>query len=191
MKKLQIIEQQGQRVLTTKQLAEAYGVDEKKIKQNFGYNRRRFIEGKHYIEVTGQCLREFKHKVENFDLVKKQANTLYLWTERGALLHAKSLNNDTAWQVYDWLVDFYFRVKESKPQPASQHCDIRGDADIQKQMSKIRELAVSVNGVLEVANRNMNKEEFPAHQEVIFSLCAELCHTAYKFKSVTPKMLPK
>lgn len=34
---------------------------------------------------------------------------------KGALLHAKSLNTDKAWEVYDYLVDFYFRAKE-KPE---------------------------------------------------------------------------
>ncbi len=38
---------------------------------------------------------------------------MYLWTEKGALLHAKSLNTNKAWKVYDYLVDFYFRVKET------------------------------------------------------------------------------
>lgn len=39
--------------------------------------------------------------------------------QKGALLHAKSLNTDKAWEVYDYLVDFYFRAKEndlSEPQ---------------------------------------------------------------------------
>lgn len=44
----------------------------------------------------------------------KYAKSLYLWTEKGALLHAKSLNTDKAWQVYDYLVDFYFRAKEKQ-----------------------------------------------------------------------------
>lgn len=190
MKNLQVIEQQGMRVLTTKQLAEAYDVEEKKIKQNFAYNRKHFVEGKHYIEVTGQPLREFKNQVGNFDLVKKNTSKLYFWTERGALLHAKSLNNDTAWQVYDWLVDFYYRAKTEKPaikQP--ERCDIFGDVNIQKQMSRIRELATSVNGVLEVTNRNMCKDEFPAYQETLYGLCAELCFTAFRFKKMSPKIL--
>ena len=32
------------------------------------------------------------------------------------MLHAKSLKTDKAWEVYDYLVDFYFRAKE-KPTP--------------------------------------------------------------------------
>lgn len=48
-----------------------------------------------------------------FNTQFKYAKSLYLWTEKGALLHAKSLNTDKAWQVYDYLVDFYFRAKET------------------------------------------------------------------------------
>ena len=45
MDKLQTIEVKGQRVLTTKQIAEAYETEDIKIQQNFINNRRRFIEG--------------------------------------------------------------------------------------------------------------------------------------------------
>ena len=188
MKKIQAIEQQGQRVLTTKQLAEAYGVAEKILRNNFARNQKHYVEGEHFIRVEGDELRALKGAPQ-IDVIPKYANTLRLWTERGALLHAKSLNNDMAWQVYDWLVDFYFRARESKPKPVSQRCDIFGDADIQNQLSKIKELAISVNGVLEVTNRNMLPEELSAHQEVLYSLCAELCHTAYKFKTARPKLI--
>ena len=41
-----------------------------------------------------------------------KVRTLYLWTEKGALLHAKSLNTDKAWEAYEFLVDTYFAVKE-------------------------------------------------------------------------------
>ncbi len=108
----QITEVRGIRVLTTKQIAKEYGVEEKHIKQNYANNRERFIEGKHYISLQNQELREFKCKVENFDLVGKTAKILYLWTEKGALLHAKSLNTDKAWEVYDYLVDFLPTGKE-------------------------------------------------------------------------------
>lgn len=46
----------------------------------------------------------------------KKVSKAYFWTEKGALLHAKSLNTDKAWQVYDYLVDFYFRAKEQEPE---------------------------------------------------------------------------
>lgn len=111
-----VIEARGIRVLTTKQLANEYGAREIQISQNFTNNRSRFIEGKHYVSLSGDELRAFKKHFENFELVNSRTSHLYLWTEKGALLHAKSLNTDKAWEVYDYLVDFYFRAKEKPKQ---------------------------------------------------------------------------
>lgn len=118
------VEVKGIRVLTSGQIAECYGTTLDCIKQNFHANRNRYVEGKHYIALSGDELKEFKdwvrkaHLVNNqvriTNLVGRQASHLYLWTEKGALLHAKSLNTDKAWEVYDYLVDFYFRVKEEQ-----------------------------------------------------------------------------
>lgn len=114
----QTVEIKGIKVLTTKQIADAYGVTKDKIIYNFNYNKDRYILGKHYLEVSGEELRRLKRTCE-IQSSFKYAKLLYLWTEKGALLHAKSLNTDKAWEVYDYLVDFYFRAKEEpKPVPA-------------------------------------------------------------------------
>lgn len=111
------VEVKGMKVLTTRQIAEAYGVSKDKIIYNFNYNKDRYVLGKHYIEVFGEELRRLKRTCE-IQSSFKYAKTLYLWTEKGALLHAKSLNTDKAWEVYDYLADFYFRAKEEpKPVP--------------------------------------------------------------------------
>ncbi|WP_259749811.1 ORF6C domain-containing protein, partial [Lactococcus lactis] len=47
-------------------------------------------------------------------VVGNRAPKLYLWTEKGALLHAKSLGTDEAWDMYDILVDTYFKVQEQQ-----------------------------------------------------------------------------
>ena len=110
--KLNPIENKGKRVLTTAQLAEAYGTTAKTITDNFNNNKNRYIEGKHYYCLTGDELKQFKNYTENFGIVNKRTPCLYLWTERGSLLHAKSINTDRAWEVHDFLVDNYFRVSE-------------------------------------------------------------------------------
>ena len=109
----QTIEVKGIKVLTTRQIAEAYGTTKDKIIYNFNYNKDKYILGKHYIEIFGEELRRLKRTCE-IQSSFKYAKSLYLWTEKGALLHAKSLNTDKAWQVYDYLVDFYFRAKEQE-----------------------------------------------------------------------------
>lgn len=109
----QNVEIKGIRVLTSKQIAEAYQTTTDTIKTNFNANRNRFIKEKHYIALTGDELKAFKKQVRNPYLVANRASHLYLWTEKGALLHAKSLNTDKAWEVYDYLVDYYFRQQEA------------------------------------------------------------------------------
>lgn len=111
MEKLQVIEKNNERVLLTSQLAESYGTTAKVITDNFSNNKGRYIEGKHFYCLEGDELREFKSKTENFG-VAKNINKLYLWTEKGALLHAKSLGTDKAWEVYDYLVESYFKKVE-------------------------------------------------------------------------------
>ncbi|GAM80094.1 ORF6N domain-containing protein [Lactococcus lactis] len=49
MNELQITELNGQRVLTTQQIADGYGTTNKVISNNFNNNRTRFEEGKHFI----------------------------------------------------------------------------------------------------------------------------------------------
>ena len=114
------VEVKGIRVLTSKQIAEAYQTTTDTIKTNFNANRSRFVEEKHYIALTGDELKAFKKQVRNSYLVANRASHLYLWTEKGALLHAKSLNTDKAWKVYDYLVDYYFRAEEQRKVPVTE-----------------------------------------------------------------------
>lgn len=102
------VEYHGEPVLTTAQLAEFYECSPKQIKQNYNNNVDRFIRGKHFFRLDGDDLRTFKHEVENFDLAAPQLNLLYLWTKRGAARHAKMLNTDRAWEVFEALEDNYF-----------------------------------------------------------------------------------
>lgn len=117
MNNLQAIEYRGKRVLTSQQLAEAYGTDSKTISYNFNYNRSRYIEGKHFICLTGDELKHYKTNLEIHE--SSRINKLYLWTEKGAFMHAKSLNTDTAWEVYDRLVDSYFQKKNNDGTPVT------------------------------------------------------------------------
>ena len=106
MNNLTVTEYKNIRVLTTQQIAEAYETDARIISNNFNRNKERYVEGKHFVCLDGEELKEFKTN-HHFD-ESSRINKLYLWTEKGAFLHAKSLNTDKAWEVYDRLVDEYF-----------------------------------------------------------------------------------
>lgn len=138
-----LIERAGERVLTTAQLAEAYGTTPDEISVNFHRNKARFIDGKHFHIADGDALRSLKRDLANCNLaIPKNVNRYYLWTERGALLHAKSLNTDTAWAVYDFLVENYFRKKEQQQTP--KQCEQKQTAALLSELRrKQEELAIA------------------------------------------------
>lgn len=114
MNNLEQVKYNNDLILTTDQLAEFYGTTTQHIKQNFANNHGKFIEGKHFYQLTGQALKDFKDRVENFDLVGKNANALMLWTKRGASRHSKMLGTDQAWNMYDELEENYFNPKQTE-----------------------------------------------------------------------------
>lgn len=138
MNELQITEYKSIRVLTTQQIAEAYGSDTRVISNNFNRNKERYIEGKHYICLEDGEKREFvdHHQIDDGS---KKASKLYLWTEKGAFLHAKSLNTDTAWEVYDRLVDNYFEKPKAVPMTTDQKIQLlaQGNVELTEKVNSI------------------------------------------------------
>lgn len=116
MNKLMPLEFKNQRIILTKTLADEYGASEKNINDNFSNNKSRFLEGKHYIKLDGQALKDFKNSLP--DIIGeplKFAPKLILWTDRGAARHAKILDTDEAWEVYEALEENYFKPKVQIP----------------------------------------------------------------------------
>ncbi|WP_252237489.1 ORF6C domain-containing protein [Clostridium sp. ZBS17] len=101
------VEYKNQRIMTTKVLAEQFGTEDKIISQNFNRNHMRFIEGKHYFCLEGEELKTFKGYLQNEESLKF-VSILYLWTDRGAARHAKILDTDEAWDIYEKLEENYF-----------------------------------------------------------------------------------
>ena len=113
MNKLIPLEFNKQRIMTTKVLAEQFGTEDRRITENFSRNEERFKKGKHYILLQGEELREFKRNYA--ESVSANINKLYLWTDRGAARHAKILDTDEAWEIYEELEDNYFNPKKQQP----------------------------------------------------------------------------
>jgi hypothetical protein len=108
-------------VVTTTMLAEQLGTSDAQLTKNFNNNKSRYTEGLHYHLLTGSKLRTYKRDIQNLDVAKipSNANQLYLWTEKGAFNHVKSLGTDEAWDAFQNLVNTYFRVREI----ADNHAD--------------------------------------------------------------------
>ncbi|MBB3258237.1 hypothetical protein F4827_003105 [Paraburkholderia bannensis] len=100
-------------VITTELLAKLYQTDEARIRQNFMRNAARFEEGKHYFRLEGDDLRSFK-ALSISKILSRNTRSLILWTERGAARHAKMIETDKAWDVFEKLEDCYFRPREPR-----------------------------------------------------------------------------
>lgn len=146
---ISVVEWNGQRVITTALLAEVYETDADNVKKNFSRHKDNFVEGTHYFLLQGEDLRLFKDRVTDSPLVGKNANQLYLWTERGENRHCKILDTDKAWEQFDNLEETYFKVKElSQEIPKDYPSALRLAADEYEK----RLLAEQKNGILQKEN---------------------------------------
>lgn len=113
-----VISYKGQRVCTTQQLANLYAADQSQLRKNHQRNKTRFEEGKHFIKLEGNELRDFKNDRVSFghsdDSSESKARAIMLWTERGAARHAKMLETDAAWDVFEQLEDCYFAPAKTR-----------------------------------------------------------------------------
>lgn len=99
-------------VITTELLANLYGTVPIRIRQSHKRNSDRFICGKHYFKLEGKELADLRVSLSySQNPVSPKVRALILWTERGAARHAKMLETDQAWEVFEKLEDCYFSVK--------------------------------------------------------------------------------
>lgn len=110
-----VITHGGRPVVTTALLARLYGAEATNLINNYKRNESRFVSGKHYHKVEGAELRLLKDSISKRDavdesepLIASKAKSVILWTERGAARHAKMLDTEQAWEVFEKLEDTYF-----------------------------------------------------------------------------------
>ncbi len=166
---LTVIELRGKRVLTTAQLAENYEADKQLIVNNFNRNKERYKEGKHFFSLTGEEKKEFLNQ-HQIDLGSKNAQTLYLWTEKGAWLHAKSLNTDRAWEAYELLVDEYYKVIEQPPQYNSLELALKAALEHEQAIKEIKTDVDYLKGSMRIDGLQQQEIQQAAKQSIIQAL---------------------
>jgi len=112
----------GRPVVTTALLARLYGTEAKRIQNNYMRNATRFEQGKHFFKVEGKELADLRPSLGGSQISAK-ARSLMLWTERGAARHAKMLETNEAWDVFEKLEDCYFAKPENQT-PVLQHAGL-------------------------------------------------------------------
>ncbi|MEL8255288.1 ORF6N domain-containing protein [Escherichia coli] len=157
-------------VITTELLAQLYCTEINNIKVNYTRNSERFVEGKHFFKVVGDELKNLRVTLSNSQnlqpslrglQISPKARSLILWTERGAARHAKMLETDQAWDVFEKLEDCYFRQKDpSAPVSCQKSYDMRvlcyqqGGVTVSTIQLRDDDIVISLESWLELARAN-------------------------------------
>lgn len=198
------VEVKGMRVLTTRQLAAAYGTEIKVIQNNFQRNKDRYTVGKHYIYMDRDELREVKSTHPQIEGELRRTSRVHFWTEKGALLHAKSLNTDKAWEVYDYLVDFYFRAKEKVVEPEKKEktaapprplmrtvVDIPENPRAQEAIKEIQKAIAAIEVMLDESNRYIGEEVFRRYRNGMADAFQALMVRVTRYLEIVPGIIEK
>lgn len=149
-------------VITTELLAQLYGTEPVRIRQNHHENKIRFVEGKHFFKVVGNDLKELRVALNySQNPVSPKARSLILWTERGAARHAKMLETDQAWEVFEKLEDCYFsqknpslRVSRQKSYDTRVLCYQQSGVTVSTIPLRDDDIVISLESWLELARAN-------------------------------------
>ncbi|HEY3986368.1 ORF6N domain-containing protein [Cedecea sp.] len=152
-------------VITTELLALLYDTGTDNIKKNYARNQERFSEGKHFYKVAGDELKNLRETLSHSqNSISPKTRSLILWTERGAARHAKMLETDQAWDVFEKLEDCYFNQKNSAsltPLPAKPNsydtrtlCYKRAGVTVNELPLREDDLIISLESWLDLARKN-------------------------------------
>ena len=142
---------QGQKVLSTPQLAVFFKCKRQNVNDNFKNHKEEFVENVDYFFLKSEEFRAFKQDLKANGYIQPQANgyiqpqmqangyiqpqangyiqppfangatNVYLWTESGVAKLAKFIGTDEAKLIYSSLVFGYFQKKQPEPPANSPH----------------------------------------------------------------------
>ncbi|MDN3073252.1 ORF6N domain-containing protein [Enterococcus faecalis] len=133
---------EGKKAMTVKDIAGIHQTEVRRINEVINRNRKRFKDGLDIIDL--------KQVVQNdvfsdYGFTKAQwgnAKNIYILSERGYAKLLKILEDDTAWEIYDQLVDNYFSYRKTVKSISSDASDIdikRMNAEARLRNAKVRE----------------------------------------------------
>lgn len=122
MNPLEKIEFNGVDVIASDLIAREHQIRKSEINKLYNRNVDRFTSGKDVFVINKKSLRSSDDLRELFTNNKQLA--AYLFTERGYLKLVKIMNNDRAWEIYDHMLDVYFRAKKLSEMSAQDMLDV-------------------------------------------------------------------
>ncbi|HBC7420866.1 TPA: ORF6N domain-containing protein [Serratia marcescens] len=112
-----LVEFQGQRVVTFAMVDEVHQRPKGTAKAAFSRHRARFVEGRHFFELSGDVIRtQFAA-----GLFPKHTRKGIVITEMGYLLLVKPFHDNLSWVIQEELVNAYFRHIPQFPELRKVH----------------------------------------------------------------------
>ena len=102
------------KAMTVKDIAEIHGTEVRRINEVINRNRKRFINGVDIVDLKSAIVLN-DNEISKFGFTQNAFNAsknIYILSERGYAKLLKILEDDTAWEIYDELVDNYFSMRE-------------------------------------------------------------------------------
>ncbi|MBC6310124.1 hypothetical protein HCJ66_11305 [Listeria sp. FSL L7-1582] len=103
---------EDKRAMTVKDIAEIHSTDVRTINQSINRNIERFKSDVDILDLKSVITQSDLEKFGYTQNAWNRSNNIYLLSERGYSKLLKILEDDTAWEIYDQLVDDYFAMRE-------------------------------------------------------------------------------
>ncbi|SQC55329.1 phage antirepressor KilAC domain-containing protein [Listeria newyorkensis] len=108
---------EGKRAMTVKDIAMIHSTDVRTINQSINRNIERFKNDVDIIDLKSVITLSDPEKVGYTQNAWNRSKNVYLLSERGYSKLLKILEDETAWEIYDQLVDNYFDMREQIRNP--------------------------------------------------------------------------
>jgi len=102
---------EGKKAMTVKDIAGIHQTEVRRINEVINRNRERFKDGVDIIDLKSVIVQNDLEKYGFTQNAWNRSNNIYILSERGYAKLLKILEDDTAWEIYDQLVDNYFNMK--------------------------------------------------------------------------------
>ena len=151
----------NQPVATLAVLADYLWTSKDTLKSNLKKNPNKFIEGKHYFNISHENLKGANSPLgQAFDY---KGNTgIQVWTERGCARLSKLLRTDAAWELWELMEESYFNKQQLPKLPQTYAQALRQLADTTEEKEKaLLERDIAIKTKAQIGSRReataMNK----------------------------------
>lgn len=149
---------EGKKAMTVKDIARIHNKEVKHVNELINRNINRFKNGIDLLDLKVVVLNDYNLEAYGFSKMQvSKSPNLYILSERGYAKLLKILEDDTAWEIYDQLVDNYFNMKAtldtSNLSPELQMFQGIFTA-VAKQELETKRLAVQMDNITEIVALN-------------------------------------